>query len=347
MEENIVKQEIVTELLVKSVKAVIQREKNQLKPKKLNRKMKILGIGNAIVDVICKVEENFLAQNLLTKSTMKLVNEDEFKKIISGLKIEETIAGGSVANSIVGLSQLGNNVGFIGKVSDDNLGVKYEEGLKKEKVRYFYSKKKEPIPTGTCLILITPDSERTMVTFLGTAGKINQDDIDIKAIKQSEILFLEGYLWDEGEPRKAFEKAINNSNKVAMSLSDLFCVERHKNNFLELVKNKLDIIFANEQEIKALSNSKDFNGVIEFTKNINKLFIITRGEKGAIAINGNQVNECESKKNLRIKDLTGAGDLFAAGFLHGYIHDKSIKECLETGTEMSSKVIQIIGARLN
>ncbi len=309
--------------------------------------MKILGIGNAIVDVICKVEENFLAQNLLTKSTMKLVNEDEFKKIISGLKIEETIAGGSVANSIVGLSQLGNNVGFIGKVSDDNLGVKYEEGLKKEKVRYFYSKKKEPIPTGTCLILITPDSERTMVTFLGTAGKINQDDIDIKAIKQSEILFLEGYLWDEGEPRKAFEKAINNSNKVAMSLSDLFCVERHKNNFLELVKNKLDIIFANEQEIKALSNSKDFNGVIEFTKNINKLFIITRGEKGAIAINGNQVNECESKKNLRIKDLTGAGDLFAAGFLHGYIHDKSIKECLETGTEMSSKVIQIIGARLN
>ena len=309
--------------------------------------MKILGIGNAIVDVICKVEENFLAQNLLTKSTMKLVNEDEFKKIISGLKIEETIAGGSVANSIVGLSQLGNNVGFIGKVSDDNLGVKYEEGLKKEKVRYFYSKKKEPIATGTCLILITPDSERTMVTFLGTAGKINQDDIDIKAIKQSELLFLEGYLWDEGEPRKAFEKAINNSNKVAMSLSDLFCVERHKNNFLELVKNKLDIIFANEQEIKALSNSKDFNGVIEFTKNINKLFIITRGEKGAIAINGNQVNECDSKKNLRIKDLTGAGDLFAAGFLHGYIHDKSIKECLETGTEMSSKVIQIIGARLN
>ena len=347
MEENIVKREIVTELLVKSVKAVIQREKNQLKPKKLNRKMKILGIGNAIVDVICKVEENFLAENLLTKSTMKLVNEDEFKKIISGLKIEETIAGGSVANSIVGLSQLGNNVGFIGKVSDDNLGVKYEEGLKKEKVRYFYSKKKEPISTGTCLILITPDSERTMVTFLGTAGKINQDDIDIKAIKQSEILFLEGYLWDEGEPRKAFEKAINNSNKVAMSLSDLFCVERHKNNFLELVKNKLDIIFANEQEIKALSNSKDFNGVIEFTKNINKLFIITRGEKGAIAINGNQVNECDSKKNLRIKDLTGAGDLFAAGFLHKYIHDKSIKECLETGAEMSSKVIQIIGARLN
>ena len=197
------------------------------------------------------------------------------------------------------------------------------------------------------MILITPDSERTMVTFLGTAGKINQDDIDIKAIKQSEILFLEGYLWDEGEPRKAFEKAINNSNKVAMSLSDLFCVERHKNNFLELVKNKLDIIFANEQEIKALSNSKDFNGVIEFTKNINKLFIITRGEKGAIAINGNQVNECDSKKNLRIKDLTGAGDLFAAGFLHKYIHDKSIKECLETGAEMSSKVIQIIGARLN
>ena len=309
--------------------------------------MKILGVGNAIVDVICKVEENFITQNKLTKSTMKLVDEAEFKKLLSNLKIEETVSGGSVANSVVGLAQLGNKVGFIGKVSDDDLGNKYEEGLKKEKVKFFYSKKKEIIPTGTCLILITPDSERTMVTFLGTAGKINENDIDISAVKNSEILFLEGYLWDEGEPKKAFDKAINNANKIAMSLSDLFCVERHKPSFLELVKNKLDITFANEQEIMSLIDAKKFDDVINFAKETNKLIVITRGEKGAIAINKNEIEECSAKKNLQIKDLTGAGDLFAGGYLHGLINNKSTKESLETATEMSSKVIQIIGARLN
>ena len=309
--------------------------------------MRILGIGNAIVDVICKVDDKFISQNNLTKSTMKLVDETEFKKLLSTLKIEETVSGGSVANSIVGLSQLGNKVGFIGKVSDDDLGNKYEEGLKKENVQYFYSKRKEAISTGTCLILITPDSERTMVTFLGTAGKINENDIDKNAVKDSEILFLEGYLWDEGEPKKAFEKAINSSNKVAMSLSDLFCVERHKLHFLELVKNKLDITFANEQEIMSLIDVKKFDEVINFAKKINKLVVITRGDKGAIATNKSEVVECSAKKDLQIKDLTGAGDLFAGGFLHGLINNKSTRESLETGTEMSSKVIQIIGARLD
>ena len=309
--------------------------------------MKILGVGNAIVDVICKVEDKFITQNNLTKSTMKLVDEIEFKKLLSTLNIEETVSGGSVANSIVGLSQLENKVGFIGKVSDDDLGNKYEEGLKKENVQFFYSKKKETIPTGTCLILITPDSERTMVTFLGTAGKINENDIDKNAVKNSEILFLEGYLWDEGEPKKAFEKAINNSNKVAMSLSDLFCVERHKSHFLELVKNKLDITFANEQEIMSLIEAKSFDDVINFAKGINKLIVITRGDKGALAVDKSEIVECSAKDNLKIKDLTGAGDLFAGGFLHGYINNKSNKESLEIGTEMSSKVIQIIGARLS
>ena len=309
--------------------------------------MKILGIGNAIVDVICKVEDKFITQNNLTKSTMKLVDEAEFKRLLSTLEIEDTVSGGSVANSIVGLSQLGNQVGFIGKVNDDDLGKKYEEGLKKENVQFFYSKKKEITPTGTCLILITPDSERTMVTFLGTAGKINENDIDTNAVKNSEILFLEGYLWDEGEPKKAFEKAINNSNKVAMSLSDLFCVERHKTHFLDLVKNKLDITFANEQEFMSLIDVKKFDEVINFAKNVGKLIIITRGDKGAVAINKDEVVECFAKKNLQIKDLTGAGDLFAGGFLHGLINNKSNKESLELGAEMSSRIIQIIGARLN
>ena len=309
--------------------------------------MKILGIGNAIVDVICKVKDNFLTNNKLTKSTMKLVDEEEFKKLLSNLKIEETVSGGSVANSIVGLSQLGNKVGFIGKVNDDDLGSKYEDGLKKENVEYFYSKKKEEIPTGTCLILITPDSERTMCTFLGTAGKINENDVNLDAIKKSEITFLEGYLWDEGDPKKAFDKAIQNSNKVAMSLSDQFCVERHKPHFLDLVKNKLDITFTNEQEIISLIEAKNFNEVISFGKQLGKLIVVTRGEKGSVAIQKNEVFECSSQKNLKIVDLTGAGDLFAGGFLHGYINKLSTKESLEKGTEMSSKIIQKIGARLN
>ena len=309
--------------------------------------MKVLGIGNAIVDVICKVEENFLSNNNLTKSTMKLVDEAEFKKLLSNLKIEETTAGGSVANSIVGLSQFGNKVGFIGKVNEDDLGNKYEESLKKEKVEYFYSKKKEELPTGTCLILITPDSERTMCTFLGTAGKINENDVDLNAVKNSEFTFLEGYLWDEGDPKKAFDIAIQNSNKVAMSLSDLFCVERHKLHFLDLIKNKLNITFANEQEILSLIDAKNFDEVISFGKQLGRLLVITRGEKGSIAIQKNEVFECDSQKNLKIVDLTGAGDLFAAGFLHGYVNNLSTKESLEKGTEMSSKIIQKIGARLN
>ena len=309
--------------------------------------MKILGIGNAIVDVICKVDDNFITQNGLTKSTMKLIfDENEFKKLLTNLKIEKTVSGGSVANSIVGISQLGNKVGFIGKVSDDDLGSKYEEGLKKENVEYFYSKKKEELPTGTCLILVTPDSERTMCTFLGTAGKINEDDVSSDAIKKSEIIFLEGYLWDEGEPKKAFDKAINNANKVAMSLSDQFCVDRHKPHFLDLVKNKLDITFANEQEITSLIDAKNFDDVINFSKQLGKLIVLTRGENGAIAIKGDEVVECGVQKNLKIVDLTGAGDLFAAGFLHGYVNNLSIKESLEKGTEMSSKVIQQIGARI-
>ena len=309
--------------------------------------MEILGIGNAIVDVICKIDDDFLKKNNLTKSKMKLIFDDnELKNLLSELKVEKTVSGGSVANSIVGLSQLGNNVGFIGKISDDDLGKKYEEGLKKEKVKFFYSKKKEELPTGTCLILITPDSERTMCTFLGTAGKINENDIDVNAIEKSEIVFLEGYLWDEGEPRKAFEKAIISSKKVAMSLSDQFCVDRHKQNFLELVKNKLDITFANEQEIMSLIGAKNFNEVINFAQQQKKILVITRGDKGSISINRKEVSECGIQRNLKILDLTGAGDLFAAGYLHGHIRGLSQKECLEKGTEMSSKIIQQIGARL-
>ena len=309
--------------------------------------MKILGIGNAIVDVICKISENFITQNGLQKGSMKLIFEEkEFQKLLLNLKVEKTISGGSVANSIVGLSQLKNDVGFVGKISDDIFGNKYEKGLKEENVKFFYFKRKETLPTGTCLILVTPDSERTMCTFLGVAGKINENDIDSKVISDADLIFLEGYLWDEGEPQKAFEKAINNSRKTAMSLSDKFCVERHRSHFIDLVKNKLDIVFANEDEMISLTQSQNFNEVVDFVKQTKKNFIITRGEKGAISINNGKIFEVGIKKNLKILDLTGAGDLFAAGFLHGYINNFTQSECLEKGTELSSKVIQQFGARL-
>ena len=309
--------------------------------------MKILGIGNAIVDVICKVDDDYLSKNKLEKGTMKLIFDDkEFQKLLADLKIIKTVSGGSVANSIVGLSQLGNSVGFIGKISDDNFGAKYEDGLKEENVNFFYSKKNEEIPTGTCLILVTPDSERTMCTYLGISGKINENDLDAEIIKKSEIVFLEGYLWDEGDAKEAFNKAIIQANKVAMSLSDKFCVDRHKPHFLDLVKNKLDIIFANEVEINSLIDTNDFKEVISFAKKIDKHLIITRGDKGAISIYKNEINEIKAKKNLKIVDLTGAGDLFAAGYLHGFVNNLPIKECLIKATDMSSKVIQQIGARL-
>ena len=308
--------------------------------------MKILGIGNAIVDVLCKVSDDFLTKNSLTKSTMKLVDETEFKKLLSSLKIKETISGGSVANSIVGLSQLGNKVGFLGKINNDDLGQKYEDGLKKENVEYLYNKKDESIPTGSCLILITPDSERTMCTFLGIAGRISDQDVFEEDIKKSDIIFLEGYLWDEGAPKKAFDKAIKSSKKTAMSLSDLFCVERHKQHFLKLVQNNLDIIFANEQEITSLIDAKSFEEVISFSKQIKKKIIITRGEKGSVSITNGELIECSAQKNLDVKDLTGAGDLFAAGYLHGIINNLTTKECLIKGTELSSKIIQKIGARI-
>ena len=309
--------------------------------------MKVLGIGNAIVDVLCKVDDQFILDHDLSKGTMKLVDEKEFKKLLSNLKIEDTVSGGSVANSIVGMSQLGDEVSFIGKVNNDELGQKYIEGLKRENVKYFYQTKEETTPTGTCLILITPDSERTMCTFLGIAGQITDHDIDDDAVKKAEITFLEGYLWDEGEPTKAFEKALSLANKSAMSLSDPFCVDRHKTSFLNLVKNKLDIIFANEKEAMSLIDAKNFNEVITFAKSLKKLIVVTRSEKGSVAVFGDEIIETEAKSNLKIVDLTGAGDLFAAGFLHGLSNKKSYNESLSLGTQMASKIIQKIGARLD
>jgi len=308
--------------------------------------MKIIGIGNAIVDVLGKVDDNFLKKNQLIKGSMKLINQNELNKILSTIKIEKKIAGGSVANSMVGLSHLQNDTFFIGKISNDDLGESYEQDLKNQKVTFCYKKKKQLIPTGTCIVLITPDNERTMCTFLGSSATISVNDIDENIIKNFSISILEGYLWDSNDSKLAFKKIIKNSKKKVMSLSDKFCVERHNTDFLDLVKNHLDIIFANEHEVLTLLDTKDLKKVIDFCKTIKKLVVITRSNKGSMAIFDNKVEECPAKQNLKIIDLTGAGDLFLAGFMDGYIKNKNLKECLNIGTEMASRIIQKIGARL-
>jgi len=308
--------------------------------------MKIIGIGNAIIDVLSRVDDEFLVKNQLTKGSMKLINQVELKKLLSTIKVEKKIAGGSIANSIVGLSHLGNNVSFIGKINDDELGISYEKDLNDQKVTFCYKKKKELVPTGTCVVLITPDNERTMCTFLGTSATISEDDIDEHSIRDSNLSILEGYLWDSNESKLVFKKIIQNSKKKVMSLSDKFCVERHKVDFLDLVKNHFDIIFANEYEILTLLDTNDLKKAIQFCKTLKKIVVITRSSLGSIAIFGDVVEECIANQNIKIVDLTGAGDLFLAGFISHYIKNKNLKDCLNLGTEMASRIIQKIGARL-
>ena len=311
--------------------------------------MKILGIGNAIVDVICKVEDKFITNNGLTKSTMKLVDESEFKKLLFNLKIEETVSGGSVANSIAGLSQLGNKVGFIGKVNDDELGQKYEDGLKKENVEYFYSKKKEELPTGTCLILITPDSERTMCTFLGIAGRINADDIDENEIKNSELIFLEGYLWDNPSAKRAFitaAKACKNSGgQVALSLSDSFCVDRHRESFLELVDTHIDILFANESEISSLYQTNSLERSLEKAQGRCEITAITCGKKGSIVLSKQKCLRITPYQLGTVIDTTGAGDLYAGGFLHGYTNGEDLLKCGQIASICAGQIVTQLGPR--
>jgi len=308
--------------------------------------MKVIGIGNAIIDVLSRVDDEFIKKNQLTKGSMKLINQTELLSLLDIIKIEKKIAGGSVANSMVGLSHLGNKVSFIGKISDDDLGKSYEKDLINQKVEFCYKKKEEVIPTGTCIVLITPDNERTMCTFLGSSATISENDIDEKIIKNSDISILEGYLWDSNNSKLAFKKILRNSKKKVMSLSDKFCVERHRDDFFDLVKNHLDIIFANEQEILTLFKTKDLKKVIHFCKTLKKIVVITRSNKGSMVIFDNNVDECNATQNLNIVDLTGAGDLFLAGFLSNYLKNKNLKDCLNIGTEMASRIIQKIGARL-
>jgi len=308
--------------------------------------MKIIGIGNAIIDVLGRVDDTFIKKNQLSKGSMKLISQTELEKLLSTIKIEKKIAGGSVANSMVGLSHLGNEVGFIGKINDDDLGENYEKDLNNQKVTFCYKKKREIMPTGTCVVLITPDNERTMCTFLGASAIISEKDIDENLIKNSEMSILEGYLWDSNESKLAFKKIIKNSKKKVMTLSDKFCVERHRTDFLNLVKNYLDIVFANENEILTLFETDNLKKIINFCKALKKIIVITKSNKGSLVIFGDTVEECSAKQNLKIIDLTGAGDLFLAGFISNYRRNKNLKECLNLGTEMASKIIQKVGARL-
>ena len=311
---------------------------------------KILGIGNAIVDVFAQVEENFLKENNLIKGSMKLINEEEFVKLKQKIKIEKTLAGGSVANSMAGISYLNGDASFIGKINSDEFGELYKKSLEDIDVKFIYNPKKELMPTGTCIILITPDSERTMCTYLGISSQLAANDLNEKNIVDKELIFLEGYLWDKGLSEKMFKQAINfakkNKVKIAMTLSDIFCVTRHKADFYNLLKNDLDVLIGNENEINELTGNKNLSNSINQLILLNKLIIVTRSEKGSLAIDNNIIIDCDSIQVNKVIDVTGAGDLFAAGFLKEYIEKSEIKKCLTTGSLMASKIIQKIGARI-
>jgi fructokinase len=311
---------------------------------------KILGIGNAIIDILAKVDDDFLKRNKLTKGSMKLINETEFENIKKNIKIERVVAGGSVANSMAGIAHLKGRSSFIGKINADEFGDMYKKSLEDISVHFPYIQKNEHLPTGTSIILITPDSERTMCTYLGISSHLAAEDISENNILDYGLIFLEGYLWDKGIGEKMFKHVINlakkNKIKVAMSLSDIFCVTRHKQDFNNLLKNNLDILIGNENEINELTNKKNLLESINQLKEFNKLIVITRSEKGSLAIKNNEIINCESIKTDKVLDVTGAGDLFAAGFLKEYIENSDIKYCLNTGSKLATRIIQKIGARL-
>jgi len=311
---------------------------------------KILGIGNAIVDVFAQVEESFLKENNLIKGSMKLINEEEFFELKQKIKIEKILAGGSVANSMAGISYLDGDASFVGKINSDEFGELYKKSLENIDVEFLYNPKKELMPTGTCIILITPDSERTMCTYLGISSQLAANDLNEKNIIDKELIFLEGYLWDKGLSEKMFKQAINfakkNKVKIAMTLSDIFCVTRHKADFYNLLKNDLDVLIGNENEINELTGNKNLSNSINQLTLLNKLIIVTRSEKGSLAIDNGIIIDCDSIKVNKVIDVTGAGDLFAAGFLKEYVEKSEIKKCLTTGSSMASKIIQKIGARI-
>ena len=312
---------------------------------------KILGIGNAIVDVFVKVDDDFLLKNNLTKGSMKLIEKQEFDSLKNTIKIEKIEAGGSVANTMAGIAYLGGNPSFIGKINSDEFGKIYKKSLEKINVNFLYSEKDENLLTGASIILITPDSERTMCTYLGISSQLSKEDINEDYIKDYEIIFLEGYLWDKGMSEEMFKHVINlakkNNIQIAMSLSDIFCVTRHREDFFKLLKNDLNILIGNENEINELIQKNNLLDSMNELKNINKLIIITRSENGSVAILNNEITNCESTKVEKVLDLTGAGDLFAAGFLKEYLDRSNIKKCLQTGSKLAAQVIQKIGARLN
>ena len=315
----------------------------------VNKEFGITGIGNSIVDIIVQVEDDFLLENNLRKGMMSLVDLDGIQNLEKKFKIETTVSGGSVANSIVCMSQNEINSAFIGKVADDDLGSAFINGLNKEGVQFGSSQFSDTEKTGRCIVMVSKDAQRTMSTYLGISQKLNEKDINEDLIKKSKILYLEGYLWDLDDAQSAIRKSISiakeNGTKIAFSVSDVFCIERFRESFLEIIKNDCDIVFANEEEIKALTGGSNIDEDLNTLMKEDKILAITKGEQGALIISQNNKYEISSEKIDNLVDTTGAGDIFAAGFLEYLIKNNEIQECGKRGIQLASKIIQQYGAR--
>ena len=313
-------------------------------------KFDITGIGNAIVDVIVNVKDKYLEDQNIRKGMMSLVDLKTIENISDTIEIKTTVSGGSVANSIVALAQNGMNTAFIGKVSNDEIGSKFIDGLKSENVTFACKAQSDDSKSGRCIVMVTPDAQRTMSTYLGISQKLNSGDINQDVIKNSSITYLEGYLWDLDDAQVAIKHATDyaksSGNLVAFSVSDVFCIERFRDSFRSMIDSNVDIVFANKEEIKSLYENDNIEEITKILSQQERIYAITMGEEGALIIKGDETYKIEAQKIENLVDTTGAGDLFAAGFLEHFIKNESLESCGSRGVEMASRVIQQYGARL-
>ncbi len=320
-------------------------------PNLLNKDIDLIGLGNAIVDIIVNVDDEFLDKNNLEKGSMNLIDLNQSDKLLKDCKIIKQVAGGSTANTVYALATLGNKVEFIGRVKNDNFGKNFSESIKKSGAIFKSKLVKSEKSSAHSVIFITPDAQRTMCTYLGASIEFETSDLDNSSINKSKYLYLEGYLWDSDLAKKAFinasEIAKNSNTKIVLSLSDSFCVDRHRDSFIELIKEYVNILFCNESELKSLFKEISFEDCRKYISSICDLSIVTMGSNGSYIINQEKTEKINSVVSGKVIDTTGAGDIYAGGFMHGLINNYPLKVCGDFGSICAGHIITQLGSRPN